>query len=138
MYFSHHYLLADLALVAQELLLVDASDVHLQKTFMMQHLSTVGTFYIFSDFALVERQVMVQFLLCEELLLLTSWTFKDLIHMLEHVLPHKMLAGEEVRAMLTEVAILQEVHVISAQVPFHLFDALKSQTAAVATDNSLS
>ena len=82
--------------------------------------------------------MMVQFLLCEELLLLTSWTFKDLISMLEHVLPHKMLAGEEVRAMLTEVAILQEVHVISAQVPFHLFDALKSQTAAVATDNSRS
>ena len=105
---------------------------------MMQHLSTVGTFNIFSDFALVEGQMMVQFLLCEELLLLTSWTFKDLVRMLEHVLPHKMLAGEEVRAMLTEVAILQQVHVISAQVPFHLFDAFKSQAAAVATDNSLS
>ena len=81
---------------------------------------------------------MVQFLLCEELLLLTSWTFKDLIRMLEHVLPHKMLAGEEIRAMLTEVAILQEVHVISAQMLFHLLHAFKSQTTTIATDDALS
>ena len=128
----------DLALVAQQLLLMHAFDVYLQEAFMVQELSTVGTLHIFTHLAFVQRQMMIQLFLCEKFLLFTSGTLEHLICMFEHVLPKQMLAGEEIRAMLTKVALLQEVHVISAQVLFHILDAIKSEAAAIAPDDALS
>lgn len=128
----------DLALVAQQLFLVHVFDVYLQEAFVVQELSTVGTFHIFSHFAFVQRQMMIQLFLCEKFLLFTSGTLEHLICMFEHVLSKQMLASEEIRTMLTKVALLQEVHVISAQVLFHILDTIKSEAAAIATDDALS
>ena len=96
----------DLALVTQQLFLMHVFDVYLQEAFVIQELSTMRTFHIFSHFAFVQRQMMVQFLLCEKFLLFTSRTLEHLISMFEHVLSKQMLAGEEIRTMLTKVAVL--------------------------------
>ena len=96
----------DLALVTQQFFLVHVFDVYLQEAFVIQELSTMRTFHIFSYFAFVQRQMMVQFLLCEKFLLFTSRTLEHLISMFEHVLSKQMLAGEEIRTMLTKVAVL--------------------------------
>ena len=82
--------------------------------------------------------MMIQLFLCEEFLLFASGTLEHFICMFEHVFSEQMLAGEEIRAMLTKVALLKEVHVISTQVLLHFLDAFKSEAAAFATDDPLS
>ena len=117
--------------------MVNLVDVNIQQLGRSKPSSTVGAdVIVLLCPATFPRHVLVRLLLSQELLLRADWAPVDFVCVSEHVVPQAVLEGEPVRALLAEVAVLQQVHVVRTHVLLHLDHPLEVLATPIASYGS--